>query len=241
VLAIALGGCFVRLGNMTNSEIIGKPTNDTSGFVFVQNTTSKLAGYIQEGYIAEDIVYDKTGETIQKNGAEYPIVTIKMDLIKETLEKADVSEERVMNQVISIIKNIPESDRNFILPTDFSINTKNNDGFITKTFQAYAIPRHPTQLYESATTLLIFFVLIGIYYFTKGKFQDGVLTGIFLVGVFTLRMLHETLKENQVSAENAMEYNLGQKLSIPIILFGLALLGYSFYKWKQEKSVNSST
>jgi phosphatidylglycerol---prolipoprotein diacylglyceryl transferase len=34
VIPVAIGGMFVRLGNLMNSEIIGKPTNADYGFVF---------------------------------------------------------------------------------------------------------------------------------------------------------------------------------------------------------------
>lgn len=36
VLPVAIGGVFVRIGNLMNSEIIGKPTGTDSGFIFVQ-------------------------------------------------------------------------------------------------------------------------------------------------------------------------------------------------------------
>jgi len=36
VIPVASGAVFVRLGNLMNSEIIGKPTNSDYGFVFVQ-------------------------------------------------------------------------------------------------------------------------------------------------------------------------------------------------------------
>lgn len=35
-LAVAIGGVFVRIGNLINSEIIGKPTNSDYGFIFRQ-------------------------------------------------------------------------------------------------------------------------------------------------------------------------------------------------------------
>ncbi|MGB5263571.1 MAG: prolipoprotein diacylglyceryl transferase, partial [Lutimonas sp.] len=36
VIPVAFGGIFVRLGNLINSEIIGKPTNSDFGFIFKQ-------------------------------------------------------------------------------------------------------------------------------------------------------------------------------------------------------------
>ncbi|GIV39260.1 MAG: prolipoprotein diacylglyceryl transferase [Thermonema sp.] len=37
VIPVALGGGFVRLGNLMNSEIVGKPTDLPWGFIFVRN------------------------------------------------------------------------------------------------------------------------------------------------------------------------------------------------------------
>ena len=34
VIVVALGGSFIRIGNLFNSEIIGKPTNADWGFIF---------------------------------------------------------------------------------------------------------------------------------------------------------------------------------------------------------------
>lgn len=35
-IPVAIGGMFVRIGNLINSEIIGEPTNSDFGFVFIQ-------------------------------------------------------------------------------------------------------------------------------------------------------------------------------------------------------------
>lgn len=37
VILVALAGCFIRLGNLMNHEIIGKPTNVPWAFTFLQN------------------------------------------------------------------------------------------------------------------------------------------------------------------------------------------------------------
>lgn len=37
VIPVALGGAFVRIGNLMNSEIVGKPTDLPWGFIFVRN------------------------------------------------------------------------------------------------------------------------------------------------------------------------------------------------------------
>ena len=86
------------------------------------------------------------------------------------------------------------------------------------------VPRHPAQLYEAIAYLVVFFVLI-IYYFRKNaKFKAGFVFGMFLVSVFTFRFLVEFIKEDQTYFEKGMPLNMGQILSIPLILLGVYLL-----------------
>lgn len=126
VIVAALGGSLIRLGNLFNSEIIGKPADLPWAFVFVQ------------------------------------------------------------------------------------INEK--------------VPRHPAQLYESIAYLITFFVLFFYYKKKKGIFKPGYIFGLFLVMVFAFRFLVEFLKENQSSFEKDMVLNMGQILSIPLILIGIYLI-----------------
>jgi phosphatidylglycerol---prolipoprotein diacylglyceryl transferase len=42
VITVSLGGAFIRLGNLLNSEIYGKPTDVPWAFLFVRETDSSL-------------------------------------------------------------------------------------------------------------------------------------------------------------------------------------------------------
>ncbi|OXA81854.1 Prolipoprotein diacylglyceryl transferase [Flavobacterium aquidurense] len=86
------------------------------------------------------------------------------------------------------------------------------------------IPRHPTQLYEAFSYLLIFALLFWMYKSEKIKQAKGLLFGTFLTLLFLARFLIEFFKENQESFENNMLINMGQILSIPFILIGLTLI-----------------
>jgi len=132
VIVVALGGAFIRLGNLMNSEIVGLPTDLAWGFVFV----------------------------------------------------------------------------------------KNNETFA----------RHPAQLYESVSSLLLFFSLYALYNRKKEHTPQGQIFGIFLIVLFGLRLVYEFFKENQVGFENGMPLNMGQILSIPLILAGFVVLFRSFRK-----------
>ncbi len=86
------------------------------------------------------------------------------------------------------------------------------------------LPRHPTQIYEGLCYLLIFFYLLWTYYRKNGKPRPGFLFGFFLVTVFGFRFIVEFIKEPQVNFENSMALNMGQILSIPLIIAGFVLL-----------------
>lgn len=82
------------------------------------------------------------------------------------------------------------------------------------------LPRHPTQLYE-AFGYLALFVTLWIVYQKNAKPKPGLIFGIALVALFTIRFIVEFFKENQVEFENTMTFNMGQSLSIPFIILGL--------------------
>jgi prolipoprotein diacylglyceryltransferase len=52
----------------------------------------------------------------------------------------------------------------------------------------------------------------------------GVLTGWFLIILFTLRFVDEFFKIDQVNFEENMVINMGQLLSIPFIVAGIVIL-----------------
>lgn len=128
VIVVALGGAFIRLGNLMNSEIFGHPTDLPWGFIFMRST-------------------------------------------------------------------------------EFS-----------------QVPRHPTQLYESLTAFLLFVLLYGLWLKKKSELPRGLLFGLFVTFLFTFRFLVEFLKENQEAFEDSMALNMGQLLSIPLILIGIVIL-----------------
>lgn len=85
------------------------------------------------------------------------------------------------------------------------------------------VARHPAQLYESFCYLTIFIFLLIVYKKTDIKKTQGRMLGLVLVLTFSARLIVEYWKENQVLFENGMIMNMGQLLSIPFILTGLAL------------------
>lgn len=139
VIVVALGGAFIRLGNLFNSEIYGFETSLPWGFIFERN-----------------------GETV---------------------------------------------------------------------------PKHPTQLYESLSYLIIFTVCYLVYRKKDGKLHNGRLFGWWLVALFGMRFLIEFVKEEQVDFEKGMTLDMGQWLSVPFILAGILLVILS-HKGKLKEGIN---
>ncbi len=87
-----------------------------------------------------------------------------------------------------------------------------------------AIPRHPTQIYEALAYLLIFVYLLYKYKRQGAKTPHGQLFGLFLILVFGFRFFVEFFKEYQEPFEAHLPLDMGQILSIPLVLLGIYYL-----------------
>jgi phosphatidylglycerol:prolipoprotein diacylglycerol transferase len=148
VIVVAVGGACIRLGNLMNSEIIGKPSDLPWAFKFVRNT--------------------------------------------------------------ELFNGVP----------------------------AYMDPRHPSQLYESLFCVFLFILLYMLWKRGAGQIR-GLLFGLFVTLLFTFRFLVEFTKENQEKFEDELPLNMGQWLSIPLIIVGIAVLIYAARQPRKPKQVTA--
>jgi prolipoprotein diacylglyceryl transferase len=86
------------------------------------------------------------------------------------------------------------------------------------------VPRHPAQLYEAIYCFFLFIFLFWLYYKKGRTLNDGVLTGLFLIILFSLRFVDEFFKINQEAFEDGLFLNMGQILSIPFVICGIIIL-----------------
>jgi prolipoprotein diacylglyceryl transferase len=87
--------------------------------------------------------------------------------------------------------------------------------------------RYPAQLYESFCYVFVFLVLFFLYWRTKASEKHGLLFGVFLILLWTVRFVVEFVKESQGGLEKIdglNQFSTGQWLSIPFILIGLYFL-----------------
>jgi prolipoprotein diacylglyceryltransferase len=86
------------------------------------------------------------------------------------------------------------------------------------------IPRHPAQLYEAIYCFFLFVALFWTWYRYRDRLTNGFLFSWFLIILFSLRFIDEFLKINQESFEDGLILNMGQLLSIPFVIAGVAIL-----------------
>jgi phosphatidylglycerol:prolipoprotein diacylglycerol transferase len=86
------------------------------------------------------------------------------------------------------------------------------------------VAKHPTQIYEALAYLAGYVILHLIYIKSDSKPKPGLLFGLFLIFIFGTRFLIEFIKQPQVDFEVGMALNMGQWLSIPLVIGGLVFI-----------------
>ncbi len=219
-LAVAISGCFIRFGNLMNSEIIGKPYDGIGAFAFVEETKTVIES--QEHILSVEIL--KNEATLIKNNFTYPGVNVNITFIPEMTE-ADITS--FLSQPNTHLFTPPNKHyKRHILDPTIPFTVSGNVASVN----TFAVTRHPAQLYESLSSLLLFIILALVYLRLRKETPEGLLSGMFFIWIFTLRFFYEFLKENQVLMEEDMVLNIGQKLSIPMVLFGMFLIYRSLTK-----------
>ncbi len=230
-IVVALTGALIRFGNFTNSEIIGKPTNSDWGVVFARQATDALTYDPKGTGWVEEVSYKKD-ESREITSGYVPI------LVDITFKKKPFEEKNIESFLSSGINRVFARESNhFYEPIDHPLTYSlvQQKGQFKATISTFGIARQPSQLYESISSLLIFIFLFSVWNRGKIKTPPGLLFGLLMSIMFTLRFIYEFTKENQVAFEDGMALNMGQWLSIPFVLAGVAMIFWSL------KSKNQGT
>ena len=232
LIVVALSGCMIRLGNLANSEIYGRPTDSPIGFVHV--TDSYFGRYIKDESIArflEDYNFKKE-ETI--NGEATATLTLEFNKYVKSEEDARTIAEFRIKPLLQYRESSDGSLPNLYVDDNTIIKYTQDEGHFLATFPVKLVPKHPTHLYEASFYLFTFFILMLVYS-RGGLKRPGLIFGLFVVMVFGSRFFIEFIKENQVATEVGKTLNNGQKLSIPFVLAGLIAI-VNAYLPKKEKN-----
>lgn len=230
VILVALTGALIRLGNFYNSEIIGKPTHSDYGVVFARNVSEVLKSdesVKSVRYVQRDTISSEEG---------YKPIKILLEFEASAHSTYEDYKQYLENRVNSFLSHNPYISEHINQPgyIDYKLSQDESGKFFAIIY-TYAIPRYPAQLYESISCVLLFLVLFWIWNKKKINLPEGRLFGIFLIVCFGLRFAYEYLKVNQVDFENSLPLNMGQILSIPLVLLGVFVLVRSYRKGTQNE------
>jgi prolipoprotein diacylglyceryl transferase len=237
IIAVAIGCALIRMGNFVNSEIIGLPTENDYGVLFVKPVEDRIKGqlpFVKRVHFEETGAFYAAGQAVINTKIYFEYEIYKEQRIRNSVQKRlDYLLPRQVNDYSHVINPCRaglahEFKRS---PTQFVLE-----------FESVGIYRHPAQLYESITYFLIGIFMFLIWRKQRTRLRPGSLLGFFFITAFVGRFLLEYVKENQVKNENiminselAIGLNLGQTLSIPFIVLGFYLLfrnvnGNSFFR-----------
>jgi phosphatidylglycerol:prolipoprotein diacylglycerol transferase len=91
---------------------------------------------------------------------------------------------------------------------------------------AGALPRHPSQLYQFALEGVLLFVILWLY--SAKPRPTGAVSALFLIGYGVLRFAAEFFREpDDFLGLLAFNLSMGQWLSLPMILAGVAMLAWA--------------
>jgi phosphatidylglycerol---prolipoprotein diacylglyceryl transferase len=236
VILVALTGALIRLGNFFNSEIIGKPSDNPLSVVFVNRITEGLLDHRVASNPAESIVVEKNPDLPAGANGRVPI-NIFIFFKPGTDEGAAST---FLNGDVKYFMNYYKDfvDEPGIEPLKYQL-IRETSGTLAARVSTFGIARHPAQLYESISCVILFIVLFLMWRKHKENLPQGRIFGVFMIVLWSLRFAYEFLKENQVAFEDQLPLNMGQILSIPLILAGVLILIWSYKNSAVTKTKDS--
>jgi phosphatidylglycerol:prolipoprotein diacylglycerol transferase len=100
-------------------------------------------------------------------------------------------------------------------------------------------PRHPSQLYQFGLEGLVLFAILWVY--SSRERPPAAVSAVFLIGYGALRFIAEFFREpDDFLGLLAAGLSMGQWLSLPMILIGIAMLVWAYRTGKMPRSESSA-
>lgn len=232
VITVALAACFIRLGNMANSEIYGKIANGSLETVYLDPARQSILAIASQNIA--DVQFEKTNQVLKTDSIAYPIYKLVLTGAAGTSipQLSNVLQQRIA----PIMNNFKEDDKNILFQDGERVEIDELSRQITLSTMVLGVPRTPTQVIEALAYLLIFVVLYALFQVPRLKLATGFTFGAFLILIFGFRFLVEFGKANQVDFESGMALNMGQWLSVPLVIGGVAMCFYGLMNSNKLKA-----
>jgi len=218
VIVVALTGALIRTGNFMNSEMEGTETNANYGVVY--------AGFTRE-YILTDADVESVSfirnEQVQAEAGKAPLAAVieykpgvKFDFAKQQVVEGRLRQG--LNGYEEVTQHIDFGGG----PLNY--RTYKKDGLTYVEVYGVGTVRHAAQFYEAAYCIFLLIILFWFWYKKRETLPAGFNFAMFMIILWSARFVDEFFKMNQVGFEDNMALNMGQWLSIPLTLAGIALM-----------------
>ncbi len=227
----ALSGTLLFTGSALNSEIIGTPTNSKAGTIFISRVTkglTKVPCCIMRNPGGNNPVLSTT---VKKDNAQIPETREGFQRILMYLFFDSGANEKMVNEFLIGDVKAYLFDMDHIVhepgtePLHFTIFIERDGNFIAR-LKTIGIARHPVQIYEAITCIILFFILFWRWHKLKTDLKPGQILSFFMIGFWLAYFLYGYIKVDQTVLVAGLSLSVEQILSLLLASAGIFTLAF---------------
>ncbi|MEQ8555945.1 MAG: prolipoprotein diacylglyceryl transferase [Cyclobacteriaceae bacterium] len=230
-IVVALTGALIRTGNFMNSEMEGLKTNSSTGVVYARFTEEVVDDALNYGgERVTSVDFENGGDLVSDQPGLEPI-TVKVAFARNvqiTEQDKQFVESRLRQVLLGYEEVTQHIDFRSGEPLAYKFYEEGGINYLE--VYGLGIVRHAAQLYEATYCVLIFLLLLWLWKEKRYQLPEGFMFGLFMTLLWSLRFVDEFFKMNQEEFEEGMVLNMGQWLSIPMALVGVAVMIWALKK-----------
>lgn len=224
VIIAVLTGALIRTGNLANSEMEGVETYSNTGLIYARATYDLL--FYDKEKIAS-IFFKKGGQMESTQPGRVPITAVIE--YKEGVE-VDLNEKTFIENVLrnsllgysEVVQHIDVGKG----PLSYTVQKQNGKQIVE--IYALGIVRHAAQMYEATYCVILMIVLFWLWKNKRKVLPRGFNFALLMIVLWALRFVDEYFKMNQEAFEDHLVLNMGQILSLPMIVAGIIMMIYAY-------------
>ena len=236
-IVVALTGALIRTGNFMNSEMEGLQTNSSTGVVYARFTEEVVNDALNYGGDRVTSIDFEKGGDLESDQPGLEPVTVKVAFARN-VQITEQDKQFVESRLRQVLLGYEEVTQHIDFRKDEPLAYKFYEEGGINYLEVYGlgIVRHAAQLYEATYCVLIFLLLLWLWKEKRYKLPEGFMFGLFMTLLWSLRFVDEFFKMNQEEFEEGMVLNMGQWLSIPMALIGVAVMVWAIKKGHKPES-----
>ena len=233
VIIVALTGAMIRTGNLFNSEMEGTLTNSNTGIIYA-HATLEILSYSSD---IEEVRFGRGGDMQSNEIGRVPIKAIieyRRGIRFEMKDKLFVENQlkNALNRYNEVTQHVDFGDGPIVY------KNYQKEGREIVEISALGKVRHAAQLYEALYCVVLMVVLYWLWNKRRDALPQGFNFALFMIVLWSLRFVDEFFKMNQEAFEEDMTLNMGQILSIPLIIAGIVLMIWIFSQKRKMSDFN---